>query len=104
MAPLREALADLGAAAPQADVAADVRVWIDRRFTVAGAGTVVTGTLPAGVITAGEEPLGPAGSVRVRSLGSLNAPRDRVAGSTRVALTLTGAVEALGRCDALWQP
>src|SRR5699024_8352887 len=104
MAPLREALADLGAAAPQADVAADVRVWIDRRFTVAGAGTVVTGTLPAGVIAAGAELRGPGGSVRVRSLESLNAPRDRVTGSTRVALNLTGAVEGLGRGDALWQP
>src|SRR5699024_6818237 len=65
--------------------------------------TVVTGTLPAGVIATGSELLGPGGAVRVRSVESLNAPRERVAGSTRVALNLTGAVAGLGRGDALWQ-
>jgi selenocysteine-specific elongation factor len=37
------------------DAAADVRLWVDRSFTVAGAGTVVTGTLPAGTLRVGDE-------------------------------------------------
>jgi len=104
MEPLRRALGELAAAAPRADEGADVRMWIDRKFTVAGTGTIVTGTLPAGSITVGDELHGPQGTVRVRGLESLNVPRDRVSGSTRVALNLTGAVEQLGRGDALWQP
>src|SRR5699024_12435010 len=44
---LRAALAELGDGLPAADPAADVRVWVDRAVTVDGAGTVVTGTLPA---------------------------------------------------------
>ena len=32
-----------------------VRLWVDRAFTIRGAGTVVTGTLGAGTIRAGDE-------------------------------------------------
>src|SRR5712664_1657874 len=34
---------------------APVRLWIDRSFTIRGAGTVVTGTLPAGTVRNGQE-------------------------------------------------
>jgi selenocysteine-specific elongation factor len=40
---------------PQPDRDADVRLWVDRSFTVRGAGTVVTGTLAAGTIRVGDE-------------------------------------------------
>ncbi|HCS59595.1 MAG TPA: selenocysteine-specific translation elongation factor, partial [Gordonia polyisoprenivorans] len=33
---------------------APIRLWIDRSFTVSGAGTVVTSTLSAGTVTVGD--------------------------------------------------
>src|SRR5579872_5091923 len=72
---LRAALARLAAAlrsaSPQDSPA--VRLWIDRSFTIRGAGTVVTGTLPAGTVSNGQElALAPTGrAVRVRGLEAL---------------------------------
>ena len=40
---------------PPPDRDADVRLWVDRSFSVRGAGTVVTGTLAAGTIRVGDE-------------------------------------------------
>ena len=51
---LRSALAAMLRAVPVPAPTADVRLWVDRRFTVAGTGTVVTGTLPAGTIRVGD--------------------------------------------------
>ena len=51
---LRDALAGMLGALPQPDPDADVRLWVDRRFTVRGAGTVVTATLPAGTVRVGD--------------------------------------------------
>jgi selenocysteine-specific elongation factor len=71
---------------------APVRLWIDRSFTIRGAGTVVTGTLPAGTVSNGQElalvPSG--GSVRVRGLEALGEPAEAVSGVARVALNLRG--------------
>jgi selenocysteine-specific elongation factor len=69
-----------------------VRLWIDRSFTIRGAGTVVTGTLPAGTVRNGQELLlAPAGRpVRVRGLEALGEPAEAVAGVARVALNLRG--------------
>ena len=61
---LRDALAELAAALPVPDPAAPVRLWVDRSFSIRGSGTVVTGTLPAGTVRAGQE-LG----LAVRELG-----------------------------------
>src|SRR5689334_20130950 len=47
---LRAALVRVLAAVPVPDPGADVRLWVDRAFHVRGAGTVVTGTLPAGTL------------------------------------------------------
>src|SRR5699024_8770160 len=92
------------AAMPHPDPDADVRLWADRRFTIKGAGTVVTGTLAAGTVRTGDEFDTHAGRVRVRGIQSLNAERASVAGSARVALNLSGDVESLTRGDVLWQP
>jgi selenocysteine-specific elongation factor len=75
-----------------ADGAQPVRLWIDRSFTIKGAGTVVTGTLPAGTVRNGQELLlSPSlQSVRVRGLQALGEPADQVAGVARVALNLRG--------------
>jgi selenocysteine-specific elongation factor len=80
----------LGQAAP--DRPAPVRLWIDRSFTIKGAGTVVTGTLPAGTVRNGQElALAPSGrTVRVRGLEALGEPADTVTGVARVALNLRG--------------
>ena len=71
---------------------APVRLWIDRSFTIRGAGTVVTGTLPAGTVRNGQELLlAPAGRpVRVRGLETLGEPAAAVTGVARVALNLRG--------------
>jgi selenocysteine-specific elongation factor len=89
---LRDALARLVAALPVPDAAAPVRLWVDRSFSIRGSGTVVTGTLPAGTITAGQEllltpSLRPA---RIRGLESMNEPVASVAGVARVAVNLRG--------------
>ena len=69
---------------------ADVRLWVDRAFTIRGAGTVVTGTLPAGRLRVDDElelhgADHPPRRVTVRGLQSLGEPHDRVAGVARVA-------------------
>jgi selenocysteine-specific elongation factor len=92
LAELRTALERLAAAMPAADAAAPVRLWVDRSFSIRGSGTVVTGTLPAGTISAGQEllltpSLRPA---RIKSLESLNEPAGSVTGVARVALALRG--------------
>ncbi len=89
---LRDALARLVAALPAPDPAAPVRLWVDRSFSIRGSGTVVTGTLPAGTMTAGQEllltpSLRPA---RIRGLESLREPVTSVTGVARVAVNLRG--------------
>ncbi|HET9973868.1 MAG TPA: SelB C-terminal domain-containing protein, partial [Streptosporangiaceae bacterium] len=89
---LRDVLAELVAALPVPDPAAPVRLWVDRSFSIRGAGTVVTGTLPAGTLAAGREllltpSLRPA---RIRGLESMNEPVTSAAGVARVAVNLRG--------------
>jgi selenocysteine-specific elongation factor len=90
LAELREALDRLTARLPAPDPLAPVRMWIDRVFSVTGSGTVVTGTLPAGTISAGDE-LELAGEpVRVRGLEALKESLTSVTGVARVAVNLRG--------------
>ncbi|HEY3507193.1 MAG TPA: selenocysteine-specific translation elongation factor, partial [Actinocatenispora sp.] len=107
LAELTAALDALCGRLPEPDPDADVRLWVDRAFTVRGAGTVVTGTLPAGTVRVGDElavsPDGP--PVRVRGLESLAAPANAVSGVARVALNLRGVdPDTLGRGYALLSP
>ncbi|MCO6696786.1 MULTISPECIES: selenocysteine-specific translation elongation factor [Streptomyces] len=80
----------LAAAHPAPDPEAPVRLWLDRAFTVAGAGTVVTGTLTAGTLAVDDTlELAPAGTpVAVRGLQSLGHDVERVSGPARVAVNL----------------
>jgi selenocysteine-specific elongation factor len=89
---LRAAIGRLAAALPAAVPDGPVRLWIDRSFTIRGSGTVVTGTLPAGTIRAGQELLlAPAMlPVRVRGAQALGEPAEQVTGVARVALNLRG--------------
>ncbi|HEU5160511.1 MAG TPA: SelB C-terminal domain-containing protein [Streptosporangiaceae bacterium] len=92
------ALDDLAAAAPVPDAAAPVRLWIDRAFTIRGAGTVVTGTLTAGTLRSADElvlagPDDPA-RVRVRGLQTLRESADEAPAPARVAVNLRGVPRA----------
>jgi selenocysteine-specific elongation factor len=85
---LTAALERLVAGLPPAAVGARVRLWVDRAFTMRGFGTVLTGTLGAGRIAAGDtlelgdEP------VVVRGLESLGRPAPQVPAVARVAVNL----------------
>ena len=104
---LRGALDRMVAGLPTPAREADVRLWVDRVFTVRGSGTVVTGTLPAGTVHVGDElEVAPQGvPVRVRGLQSLKRTVDDVGAVARVAVNLRGiGVADIARGDALVTP
>ena len=103
---LRTALDDVLAGVPTPDGSAPVRLWADRRFVVPGAGTVVTGTLPAGTVTSGDRlDSGGGTTLRVRGIESLGRRRDSVRGTARVALDLAGDLpDDWGRSAVLASP
>jgi selenocysteine-specific elongation factor len=102
---LAGALETLLVGLPAADVDAPVRLWVDRAFTIRGAGTVVTGTLAAGTVATGDRLLLGDREVVVRGMHSLGEPVADAAATARVALNLRGlAVEDLSRGDALLTP
>src|SRR4051812_26389514 len=90
---------------PAPDSTAPVRLWIDRAFTIRGAGTVVTGTLAAGAVATGDRLALGDREVTVRGVQSLGEPVERATATARVALNLRGvAVDDLSRGDALLTP
>src|SRR5699024_9261588 len=96
-------------AAPSPDASARVRLWVDRAFTIKGAGTVTTGTLTAGSLRTGDTVrlYGETGdrTVRVRGLQSRNSSSAEVAPQSRVAVNLRDVpAEELHRGDALLTP
>ncbi len=83
------------------------RMWIDRVFTVAGAGTVVTGTLLGDSLAVDDTvevyPKGVQG--RIRSIESHEESHDRVVAGRRVALNLAGiASHEVERGDMVGAP
>ena len=104
---LRAALGRLVSALRESSSPGPVRLWIDRSFTIRGAGTVVTGTLPAGTVRNGQELLltPSAEPVRVRGLQALGEPVDQIAGVARLALNLRGVpADVPARGMALIEP
>ncbi|OBK78452.1 selenocysteine-specific translation elongation factor [Mycobacterium sp. 1274761.0] len=90
---------------PLPDIDADVRLWVDRSFTVRGAGTVVTGTLAAGTIRVGDELEHNGRRVTVRELQSLEQDRKAVEAVARVAVNLRGVDrQHIGRGDTVRTP
>ncbi|OBK10868.1 selenocysteine-specific translation elongation factor [Mycobacterium sp. 1245852.3] len=90
---------------PAPDPAADVRLWVDRSFTVRGAGTVVTGTLAAGTVRVGDELEHAGRRVTVRGLQSLGRNHSEVGAVARVALNLRGVDRHdIGRGDTVRTP
>ena len=92
----REMTAQLAPLPPAA--AGTPRLAVDRAFTIAGAGIVVTGTLSGGALRRGQEvALWPGGDrARIRGVESFNRSADRVGPATRVALNLAPARSARG--------
>ena len=76
------------------------RLFVDRVFSVSGAGTVVTGTLSSGSICAGDEFViaGTGQSVSVRSVQRHGTNCDHIAAVRRTAINLSGvSATDLGR-------
>jgi selenocysteine-specific elongation factor len=104
---LRRELAELAARIPSRNSDSLMRLPVDRAFTMAGFGTVVTGTLISGSVSVGEElaiePGARAAKVRgiqVHSRGTVKAEA-----ATRAALNLTRIeAEELQRGDTLVEP
>ncbi|MEN8234809.1 MAG: selenocysteine-specific translation elongation factor [Actinomycetota bacterium] len=92
---LAEALVGaLDAAGPPPDVDRP-RMWIDRAFTIAGAGAVVTGTLVAGPVSVDDRlQCYPGGEVRVRGIQSHETSHDTLGPGTRAALNVAGVDRA----------
>lgn len=109
IAALRQALDDVLAEVPAPDPTAPVRLWVDRAFSVKGAGTVVTGTLAAGSLRVGDslQVVTAEGKKRVeiRGLHSENRAQESLGPVTRAAINLRGADAAdIHRGDVLLTP
>lgn len=102
---LRKELDAVLADMPAPDATARVRLWVDRAFSVKGAGTVVTGTLAAGTIAVGDELVLGEKKVTVRGLQSENASVSSVGPVSRVAVNLRGVdADEVHRGDSLLSP
>jgi selenocysteine-specific elongation factor len=83
------------------------RLFVDRSFTITGAGTVVTGTLTGGHLEVGEEvEILPAGhKARIRGLQTHRHPVEVAVPGSRVAANLAGVEKhRIMRGDALVRP
>ena len=88
------------------------RLWVDRAFTISGAGTVVTGTLLGGELRAGDKVAvwpGPR-EARVRGLQSHESDLEKAGASRRLAVNLAGLDRTLVERGAMlgvasqWSP
>ncbi|MGE2724448.1 SelB C-terminal domain-containing protein [Mycolicibacterium pulveris] len=102
---VRAQLVALASRIPAPDVDADVRLWVDRSFTIRGAGTVVTGTLAAGTLRVGDELEHAGRRYVVRGLESLTRAQTSVSAVARAAVNLRGLDHRdIGRGDTLRTP
>ena len=104
---LRAALLQALQRRPQPGDAGRPRLWVDRSFSMKGAGTVVTGTLAGGHLrTADDVVVLPGGTgARIRSLQSLKTDVSEAAPGARVAVNLVGVSRAdVSRGDAVVRP
>jgi selenocysteine-specific elongation factor len=105
---LREWLAALTACEAKAsEDTRHFRLSVDRAFTIAGSGTIVTGTVLGGTVSVGDRlVVSPSGrEVRVRALRVQDAPATWAGFAQRCALNLSGvSVEEVGRGDWIVHP
>jgi selenocysteine-specific elongation factor len=107
---LRAALDDVLAGVPAPDSGGRLRLWVDRCFTVTGAGTVMTGTLAAGTLAKGgrlhvvghsQRPR----EVTVRGLESRGLAHETLQPVNRVAVNIRGVpADEIRRGQALVTP
>lgn len=96
-----------GGAGSTTDAPPAFRLAVDRAFTLAGVGTVVTGTVASGSARVGDElQIAPSGrSVRLRGIHAQNQPAEVAAAGQRCALALHGvAKDEVGRGDWVCAP
>ncbi len=110
---LDELVAALDGAVMSAPPAPDLgrpRLWVDRVFTIAGSGTVVTGTLAGGGFATGDdvEVVGAGGRVRrgrIRGIQNHKKAVDTISPGVRTALNIAGLERvAADRGDAVVRP
>ena len=104
---LRLALDDIVDRVDRSGDRGTVRLWVDRSFAPAGAGTVITGTLTGGGMEVGQQLVLVPGDreVRVRGLQSHHNDLTTVEPGNRVAVNLTGIGHAeVARGDVLATP
>ena len=106
----RRVLDQVLAEVPEPAAGDRLRLWIDRSFSISGAGTVATGTLAAGTLAKGDRLVvvgqgQPPREVVVRGLESRGAPADRLRPVNRAAVNLRGvAAGDVRRGQALVAP
>jgi selenocysteine-specific elongation factor len=102
---LRAALDRLAeAVGPAADLDRP-RLWVDRAFSLPGAGPVVTGTLVGGWLSVGDDVVVGTAKARVAGVQSCGRALDRAAPGTRAALRLRGVDRhQLGRGQVVRRP
>lgn len=107
---LKQALDKVLAEAPAADRKGRLRLWIDRAFSVSGAGRVVTGTLSAGTLTVGDRLMivghghEPRAAI-IRALETRDQPVEVLPPTARAAVNLRGVPAGeVGRGHALVTP
>lgn len=103
---LRAALAEAEAQTVARAAEARFRLAVDRSFTLAGAGTVVTGTVLSGRVATGDQvAVSPSGlAARVRGIHAQNRKAETGAAGQRCALNLAGEAitrEAIHRGDVV---
>jgi selenocysteine-specific elongation factor len=101
---LRAYLADAATDTPDRSAEARFRLAVDRVFTLAGVGVIVTGTVLSGLVHVGDHvQVSPSGLMaRVRSLHAQNRPEEIGRAGDRCALNLSGpdiSKEAIRRGD-----
>ena len=89
---LRKAIDEMAQTVMEKDIAAPLRIPVDRIFSAAGFGTVITGTVLGGTVVPGQmvEVLPPGKEYRVRGVQVHGKPVERAAAGQRVALNLAG--------------
>lgn len=106
---LRAALVAAAAGFAADEGAGRFRLSVDRSFALAGAGTVVTGTVVSGAVAVGDRVMvSPSGlAARVRSIHAQNRPAERGVAGDRCALNLAGeniTATAISRGDVVLDP
>jgi selenocysteine-specific elongation factor len=106
---LREKLFDISRTIRARSAQGRFRLAVDRSFTLAGAGTVVTGTVLSGAVAVGDRlTVSPSGlAARVRAIHAQNRPTERGEAGQRCALNLAGdgiAKDAIARGDVILDP